>query len=364
MAEMFLRPDLKTAGGEVSDIMYKGRFVGSLLLVFREKDRISGAVQLEKESLSSKEKQRVIQYVTRHIQSMIDALKAAECDVLVTYSSFDHVIATNETEIELEDELQAGQEDADFEWVNDSDDVGDWSTTEETVVMQHPEHRYSDDLEEEEADVRNPVYYELVATKETKNKIEYHVYAKDQEWIAEVFLRIKDNDITGDIHWMFNPMDEEIEHVTDLLVSDFDPDLVDTFVLNHHFEGNVVETIELTHEDLLDEAQEHKARNKVLLDDYTIVLARDDQDMLTYEIYDQVHGGFPIGTATVDISRKQLSGFIDFREEVDKPGEREKIATLVMQELDKEKEYDTISFTMLYRNKPIDEIVFENDPVH
>lgn len=360
MTDIFLRPDLKTAGGEVCDIMYKNRYAGTMTLVYREKDRIGGSVQLEKESLSSKEKKAVIRFIRRHIQSTIDALKATECDVLVTHSPFDHVIATDAGNAE---ERGLYDDDANVCWVNDNSRFEDFDTEEiETIEMSKANRRRKNKRLSDEAgadnDYRNPVYYELVATKESKNKLEYHVYDKDKEWIAEVFMRVIGHDVVGDVHWMFNPLDEEIEHVTDLIVSDFDADAVDTFTIDHRYEGDIIETFELTHEDLLSDVPRGDA------EDYTVVLDRDDQDMLTYEIYDQKAGGLPIGTATVDISRRQLSGFIDFRERVEKAGEREKIATLIMQELDKEKDYETISFTMLCNNKPIDEIVFENKPLH
>lgn len=368
MAEIVLRPDLKTAGGEVSDILLKGRYVGTLLLVYRENDRVCGSVQLEKESLSSKDKKTVIRFVTDHIQSTIHAIKASECDVLVTHSSFDHVIATDSYRTETAQEApQLYEDEPEVIWVTDEDSLGDWDVSDRaTVEMDEADTRYRRDPEADH-DYRNPVYYELVSTKETKNKIEYHVYGKKQEWIAEVFMRIIGPDVIGDIHWMFNPIDEEIEYVTDLVVSDFDSESIDTFTIDHRFEGRILETIELTHEDLLEDGTEpfrtlHGTDDE--LEEYTVVLARDDHDMLTYEIYKQTEGGLPIGTATVDISRKQLSGFIDFRSKISQPGEREKIATLVMQELDKEKDYDTISFTMLQHNKPIDEIVFENETVH
>lgn len=368
MAEIVLRPDLKTAGGEVSDILLKGRYVGTLLLVYRENDRISGSVQLEKESLSSKDKKAVVRFVTDHIQSIIHALKAQECDVLVTHSSYDHVIATDSYRSEMVDEpAEMFEDEPEVIWVTDEDNLGEWDVSERAVIeMDRDRSRYDDDPDEADNNYRNPVYYELVSTKESKNKMEYHVYDKDQEWVAEIFMRIIGPDVVGDIHWMFNPIDEEIEHMTDLVVSDFDPDAIDTFTIDHRFEGNIVETIELTHEDLLEDepaANEAEVTNDELVD-YTVVLARDDRDMLTYEIYKQSEGGLPIGTATVDISHKQLSGFIDFRSKVSMAGEREKIATMVMQELDKEKDYDTISFTMLQHNKPIDEIVFENETVH
>ena len=84
------------------------------------------------------------------------------------------------------------------------------------------------------------------------------------------------------------------------------------------------------------------------------MLVRDDKDVLTYEIYQQSRGGLPIGTATVDISHRQLTGFIDFRE----PGgadDRELIAMLLMEELDKEKEYDSFNVSMMVKNRLIDE---------
>jgi hypothetical protein len=365
MAGVVLRPDLRTAGGEVSDILYNGRYAGTLVLVYREQDRISGSVQLEQESLSPKDKDIVNRFVTEYIQEMIEALKAKQCDVLVTYSSYDHVIATDSV-LDYDEMESLYEDEPEIIWVTDEEDLGDWDIPErETLRMRESGHDYDDDLEEEDSHYRSPAYYELVSTKETKHKVEYHVYDKDQEWIAEVFMRIIGNDIIGDVHWMFSPDDEEVEVVTNLIVTDFDDDTVDTFTLDHRYEGVIIETIELTHQDLLEQDEPTVIQGTPdELEEYTVVLARDDQDMLTYEIYNQTEGGLPIGTATVDISRRQLTGFIDFRTNVSQSGVREKVASLVMQELDKEKDYRTISFTMLQQNKPIEEVVFQNEPVH
>ena len=65
----------------------------------------------------------------------------------------------------------------------------------------------------------------------------------------------------------------------------------------------------------------------------------------------------------MDISSRQLTGFIDFREPGDSD-DRELIATLLLDELDKEKEYETFNLSMLYRNKLIDEIMFETEQFH
>jgi hypothetical protein len=97
--------------------------------------------------------------------------------------------------------------------------------------------------------------------------------------------------------------------------------------------------------------------------DYSVVLTREDGDTLIYEVYQQSHGGLPIGRATVDTSNNQLEGFIDFRE----PGQladREYIALLMMQELDKEKDFESFNLTMLFQNQPFEEFVYEADQVH
>lgn len=371
MAGITVRPEMRTAGGEVSDIMLEGRYVGTLLLVYREQERISGSVQLEKESLSVKDKHAVDRFVEDYVQALIQAMKVKQCEVLVTYGSFDHVIATRgDTRLEDFDDLELLEEDdAEVIWVSDEDELGDGDSLErETFRMGYAGvytgGRFDDDLASGN-DFRNPIYYDLVLTKEQGSSVEYHVYDRDQEWVAEVFMRLVGNDLLGDVHWMFNPLDEEIETVTNLVVMDFNEELIDTFTVDHRYEGLIIDTIELTHKDLLEHAgapDVHATADD--LRDYTVVLVRDDGDMLTYEIYNQQEGGLPIGTATVDISRRQLSGFIDFRKTATDSGEREKIASLVMQELDKEKDYSKISFTMFEQNHPIGEVLFENVPVH
>jgi hypothetical protein len=96
---------------------------------------------------------------------------------------------------------------------------------------------------------------------------------------------------------------------------------------------------------------------------YSVILVRDDGDTLTYDLYDQALGGLPIGQATVDVSSRELTGFIDFRD----PGssiDSEFIGSLLMNELDKEKDYESLNLTMLVNNEPVDEILFETETIH
>jgi hypothetical protein len=347
MSVIMLRPDLKTTGGEVSDIMCNGEFIGTFTVVYRESDRLSGAIQLEQHSLSASEKQEVLTFMEGHVQFLIDALRIEQCEVLVTYSAFDQIIATPET-ASYQDASQYLDED--LEWVEDEsrfDDIG-------------PDVRDEMGMEQDE------LQYELVVMNENRSGIEYHIYDKDSELVAEAAVKIYGTDIVGEVTWSFDPFEEEMDLVTELLVEDCDEDNIDTIILHMKVDGEIIETIELTHMDLLNEDWDDEENYELGADedeDYTVVLARDDQDTLTYEIYQQSLGGLPIGTATVDISQRQLSGFIDFRE----PGsseEREQIATLLLDELDKEKDYETLNISMLYRNKLIDEICFETEHLH
>lgn len=351
MPSIMLRPDLKTTGGEVSDIMRDGEFVGTLTLVYREADRLSGAVQLEQGSLSASDKQEVLAFMQTYVQNVIDALKVRQCEVLVTYSDYDHIIGTPET---LKTPIGEPflSEDEDFEWVDDQSRFDDID----------PEGLEEVEMAE---DTDDELHYELVIVAENRKGIEYHVYDQESELVAEARVQIYGTDVVGEVDWKFDPFDEEMDMVSELIVADIDEDEVDTIILHMKVDGEIFETIELTHEELLeDEANEmDMAENDPSREDYTVVLARDDGDTLTYEIYQQSYGGLPTGTATVDISHRQLTGFIDFRE----PGttdDRELIATLLLEELDKEKEYETVNLSMLYRNKLIDEILFENEQVH
>ncbi|MBD0381075.1 hypothetical protein [Paenibacillus sedimenti] len=356
MASILLRPDLKTAGGEVCDIMCNEEFVGTLTLVYRESDRLTGSVQLEEQSISAEDKQQVYGFLQTYIQNLVDALGIRECEVLVTYSDYDFIIATDHamqqplSEWESKDYSEHDDE-MDYEWVRDENRFDDID----------PDNHDEVDMVEER---KWQLGYELVIVSEKRNRVEYHIYDRESEMVAEAILHVYGTDVIGDIEWKFDPFDEEMDHVSELIVADFDEDETDTFIINMNYNGETIDTIELTHIDLLEEEDsiwsDLQTPNR---DDYTVVLARDDGDTLTYEIYQQSHGGLPIGTATVDISERQLTGFIDFRHPGDSD-DRELIATLLLEELDKEKEYETFNLSMLYRNKLIDEILFETEHIH
>jgi hypothetical protein len=322
MKRIELRPDLRTAGGEVNDILVDGRFAGTMTLVYREGGRLTGSVQLDRHALRSRDKQRVLEHVNDYIQSFVLAVGATACEVFVTHSPFDQFIVMADEE----------EEDVGEAW-KDADGETEWREAE----------------------------YELVLVGKKRNRLHYHVYDDRRRWIAEAHLRADDGIVAGSVSWRSEPDEDEIELVTELIVSDFDEDTVDEFRIDHRFEDELLETVELAHEDEPEKPRGKKAARGEA--NFTAKLIRDDGDALTYEIRSKADGNRTIGTATVDIRERRLTGFIDFRERrhADDAGA---IAAVLMRELDKEKEYDGLNLSLMYRNRLIDEFIVENETVH
>ncbi|MFS1512004.1 hypothetical protein VQL36_06150 [Chengkuizengella sp. SCS-71B] len=338
MVDVMIRPDMRTSNGEVSDILLHNKYVGTCSIVYREGERIAGAVQLEEQSLDRFEKDRVTSFVKTYIQSLIDALHVDECDVIVSYSDYDHVIATEGNVGEIEEIIEVD------EYFNDNENEQD--------ILE-----FSDDENE------NTQGYELMIVGERKNAVEYHVYNENKQWIAEAFMSIFGTDVVGEVSWLREPTEDELNDVTELIISDFDEDEMDTFMIDMTYQGQLLETLELTHEELLEDT-EYTIASDDADDDFNIVLTRDDNEILTYDIYRSLNQGeLPFGRATIDISELEVVGSIDV---IDPgiPEEREQIAASLMQEIDKICDYNSFNLTMMYQNKPIDEIMLENDQFH
>lgn len=365
MSRIMIRPDMKTAGGETSDIMLDGRFIGALTLVYRENERISGAIQLEDNSFDDSLKEEVEAFITDYIQAFTQSVNALECSVVVTHSSYEHIVNVEEI-LEDDDELES----VIIEDYEDEDEV------EYEVEYEDDEHDYA-----VETDELSTGYYELVEINELDDEVEYHVYDEQENWIAEVIVQLEDYYGHADFHWIHEPSDEEIDAVTELLVSDFDETDIVAMDIHHFYEGSLLVDMELysdgrevegmnsgimygDQDESESESQEDEDDNLAgLADDYSIVLIRDDRDTLTYDIYRQSSGGLPIGTATIDVESRRLTGFVDFRDEY-VGEETEIIAALLMQELDNEKDYESLNLTVLHGDQIVEEIMMETETLH
>ncbi|GIP37973.1 hypothetical protein J31TS4_12530 [Paenibacillus sp. J31TS4] len=319
MADIMLRPDMKTPGGEAYDLLIGGRFAGTLLLVYRESDRVAGAVQLDEESVTPYERDQIRSFVQDYVRELADALDAPDSSVILTCSPF---VMLEQSEEELD------------EWVSEGD-AAVWEDEDEPVT-----------------------------------RIEYQVLDDDDDHVADVAMEVSDREASAIVEWFLLPEEEEIEAITEELVFDCDEEEIDTLTIHHVYGDDLLETIELTHEDLLDdeeyEASEDEEEDSFFYwpeEEYTAVLARDDGDALTFEIYDQAEGGLPIATATVDVGEPRLSGFIEL-EQTRRTDDAGVIASRILREVEKEQDVESLHLSFLHRNKLIDEIELVNEQVH
>lgn len=379
MNEVFLRPEMRTAGGEACDIVLNGKFVGTLNLVYREGERIFGSVQLDRESVNRKTANYLMRHVQNYVQSLIDALQVTNCQVIVTHSQYDHIIATGDDVgevVEIMDRPAAAAPKArETREVREALEVREVRQARETREPRAKKPAKARDagpaaaapakrrtgLPKQRKQTEDMTDYleslELVIVGESRNQVEYHVYNSRQRLIAEAFMKYQKGGVIGDINWLMSPEEEDMDAVTELIVNDFDSNEVDTFDITMFFEGEEIASIELNHEDF--HIGDSGPVAEVEEDHYDVLLIRDDEDALTYEVYSEFYGDRPVALATVDISKRELTGMIDFFEPGSKE-EREFIATLILRELDKEKDFSLVSFTMTYQNDIIDEIAFDS----
>ncbi|GAA3400788.1 hypothetical protein ACFFNY_15620 [Paenibacillus hodogayensis] len=358
MSGLTVRPDLKTAGGEVTELLFDGRFVGVMTLVYREGGRLSGSIQLESKSLEARSKNEVVRAARAYVEHLTDALGADDCEVIVTCSSYERILAAGYHRGDT-DSFADETELYDLQADGDGDDDGHLEDIDpeqsDTIEM------YADPDEEPDID--------LVVVGESRNRIEYHLYDGEQNWLGEAYVRISGASVYAEIDWRYEPDEEESEYAAELLVADFDPDEVDLFRIEMKLDGELLETIQLAHEDLLDEDEDEEADEADVVPlfsrerDYSVVLVRNDGDTLTYDLYEQSHGGLPIAQATVVVSQRELTGFIDFRDP-ESSADREYIGSLLMRELDKDEDCESLNLTMLVNNELIDEIWYETEYFH
>ena len=347
-----LRPDLKTSGGEVHDIVLNHRYVGTISLIYREGERVAGSVQLEQDSLSREEKPEVLDFITQYVQGLAGALSAPKCDVFVTYSPFETIVSTSE---EIEDQTIV------HEWYPDE--------LEREVDFEDEDES---DLERIEAlDEDELLRLEVISAG--RHVTVYEVYDMEDDLLAVSVVKQYGADAIGEVRWDRLPSEEEMDQLTALIVRDLDEQLMDTIHLEMKLGDMQLQTMALTHEDVLedvededDEAEEaelfvNASLMKHGFGGYSIEPIRDDHLVLTYAIYhDERYGAVPVGIATVDIGEEGLSGFI----ELEIPGtteDRAHMCTMLMRELDKSLDYEALHLTLMFRNEVIDEIQFENE---
>lgn len=332
--------DLRTSGGEVQDVMVNGQYAGSLFLVYREGDRLSGCLQIEQESLPDGTEERIVEKVHAYVRSLADALEAAYYEVLVSCGSLHSVLHKPESETMWPSEDMNHDE-------GSYDDI-DSSGSKVIPVSQAESFTYED---------RDQVL-EMEMVSAGRSISTYIFNDVEGQELAEASLKQYGADVQGEIHWYDEPEENQLEAAAELLVRELDEDIIDTITIRMWHQGNELETLEWVHRDFSEEFEDtdESGLDELEAAEETcyVMLKRKDREFRVYELFLQERGGLPVGTATIDTSQSDLTGYIDY----EVPGtsiQRKSLVEVLMQELDKEMEFDTLHLTMLYRNQIIDE---------
>lgn len=365
-----LIPNLRTIGGEVLDVMVHGQYVGSLLVVYRETDRLSGSLQLERGSLMEESEEVVMEKVHEYVRSLVDAVEAEYYEVLVNCGTLRSVLLKPDTEVEVE-------------WYDDESICDrDYDDTVSAIQVIPGSQDESFTYEDQE----HLLEMELVTAG---RNISTYVFNDVQgQELAEATLKQYGADVQGEIHWYDEPDEHQQEIAAELIVRELDEELIDTITIHYWHQGNHLDSVEWVHRDFAggddddeedtvheeynpiggltnashydtsgvartDELQDHDELEDAEDISY-VMLVRKDREFREYELFLQERGGLPVGTATIDTSHPDLTGYMDYQI----PGtnvQRQSLVEVLLKELDKELEFDTLHLTMLYRNQIIDE---------
>ncbi|WDQ35551.1 hypothetical protein PTQ21_15580 [Paenibacillus marchantiae] len=344
-----LIPDLRTSGGEVQDIMVGGQYMGSLLLVFREGDRVSGSLQIEQNSLPDETEQYIVEQVHEYIRSLADAVSAAEYEVLVSCGTLYSVLQKPESQTDMFNQSSRSEDSYSHDGQNDRAGVNEVhvipGSQAESFTYEDPEHLLEMELVSAGRSISTYVFND----------------ANGQE-LAEASLKQYGADVQGEIHWYDEPAENYQDAAAELLVRELDEEIIDTITIRMWHQGQEMESVEWVHRDFADEdeieSEEDLEEIEAAEEACYVMLVRKDREFRVYELFLQERGGLPVGTATIDTSEADLSGYIDYQV----PGtsvQRKSLVEVLMRELDKELEFDTLHLTMLYRNQIIDEAKIE-----
>ncbi|MEK4052480.1 hypothetical protein MHB84_02400 [Paenibacillus sp. FSL F4-0087] len=344
-----LIPDLRTSGGEVLDIMVDGQYAGSLLLVFREGDRVSGSLQIEQNSLPDETEQYIVEQVHEYIRSLADAVSAAEYEVLVSCGTLYSVLQKPESQTDVFIQSSRSEDTYNHDGQNGRADVNEVhvipGSQAESFTYEDPEQLLEMELVSAGRSISTYVFND----------------ANGQE-LAEASLKQYGADVQGEIHWYDEPAENYQDAAAELLVRELDEEIIDTITIRMWHQGQELESAEWVHRDFADDDQiaseEDLEEIEAAEEACYVMLVRKDREFRVYELFLQERGGLPVGTATIDTSQADLSGYIDYQV----PGtsvQRKSLVEVLMRELDKELEFDTLHLTMLYRNQIIDEAKIE-----
>lgn len=328
MARIQLEPECLTTGGEASGIMIDGQYVGSLLIVFREQDRLFGSIQIDEEKIDPEDKKDLDMFMHQHIEHILQARDIPECFVTVSYSEYDHIIASDDQAL---DEIEGFEQEESP--LNQQMDVM------ELVLFQAGEH-YS----------------------------EYELLDRNRELVALINVFFSAQHVTGQVIWQFEPNQHEIDMMLQLVISDFEIQHLQSFTLIMFQDREELTTIDLTRDDLFEFEQEHEVLQDLQpiesIGDgngmtFELDLIRDDLNVLVYDVYERKDQTVKrVATTSVDLAGDDVTALVELIHLRERSA-RDLMVYTIIDELEEEEGLEALTVNLSYKGEILDEYIFE-----
>lgn len=174
MSEIIFKPELRTNGGEATSIYSGGRWVGDMYLVYRERDILTGTVNLDANTISAKKASRISGHIHQYIEHLGASLNISREDVNVVFGDY--------------------------------------------IPKSLVEQRATN--------------WSVSVVNEDQDGIHYDVIDRNGELTARAIVELVGTDLKGSIVFRDDPDTEMVDEVVDVIVSRFDRELLDSVQFN------------------------------------------------------------------------------------------------------------------------------------
>jgi hypothetical protein len=186
MSDIILKPEVRTPGGEATSIYYGTQWVGDMYLVYREHDILTGTVNFDPETVSTKEVHLISDKINQYVKHLGNALEVNDEDVNIVYGSPVGLIDTRS--------MNNDEEITGFGYQPDEIVHEEWVYPEiqNEVTMKH---YYSDET--------SPLHLSIVG--EVGESIFYDVMDEREDMIAEAIFDGEDEGVEISVNFLVQP---------------------------------------------------------------------------------------------------------------------------------------------------------------
>lgn len=220
MANVVLKPELRTPGGETVSIYVNDEWAGDLYLVYREGDVLTGTIQIDTSKVEEEELDNVTEEVRTYVEHLNAALGVEESSVVMMYGDISAVV-----EMEPFSGVVDEEGDIELEMVGDEEDDD-----------------YFEDDEDEYEDLEDEPFHLSVVYRNGEHT-KYQLHNEEHEALGLVAVDEIGDNVSGRVEFWEEPDEEQTNDVARMLARTFATGETETisFTMNYEHEhlGNM-----------------------------------------------------------------------------------------------------------------------------